>query len=368
MTVLAAHYSAHWALYPKSYTVTRAPYSFLEELDGDLNKRVWENIPWSDVFDDIQGPQDAPSTAIPAARTQWKACYDDTHLYIGAVLFPSEHFGTEAHFTARNSPIYQKDSDFECFIDVTMSHHFYKEVEVNALNTVWNLMLDKPYIDGGREHSGRQHREGDNDYYEVYHQRSAVRVIEGTLNDPFQGALWSVEIALAYQDLYAYTGQRGDNNSKAPTPGALWRVNFSRVELGGKVNWTWQPQIVWNGTKFQGQINMHLPDAWGYISFDIPRKDPLWPAKLTAMHIYYAQQIYREKEGTFAHTIEPLGQYMNHDIIAPFENDIIINTETNGSAYSATVCFGNDCVTIQHDRLMTVHSLEDSAAFDGTSY
>ena len=77
----------------------------------------------------------------------------------------------EAHFTERNSPIFQKDSDFEVFVDPLGSCHGYKEYEVNALNTVWNLMLDRPYGDGGVEHSGRIAKPGDALYYDVKHQK-----------------------------------------------------------------------------------------------------------------------------------------------------------------------------------------------------
>eukprot|EP00971_Amphidinium_carterae_P333885 6468881-Amphidinium_carterae.2 len=30
-----------------------------------------------------------------------------------------------------------------------------------------------------------------------------------------------------------------------PTLGASWRINFSRVEKQGKVNWVWSPQVIW---------------------------------------------------------------------------------------------------------------------------
>jgi hypothetical protein len=357
-------YSAHWALYPRSYTVQRAPPGFsVNDVDGDLTKNAWRNVPWSDAFDNIQGSHDAPQPpphAIPL--THFKALYDDTHLYIGAMLHPSHEFATQAHFTQHNSPIFQKDSDFEVFIDVHGSNHNYKELEVNALNTVWNLLLDKPYGDNGHEHSGRIAQPGDADYYEVYQQKTAVQVLQGKLNDDAHhtGALWSVEMALSYTDLYnngnlqpTTISTTGDVFSPPPTPrpGTFWRINFSRVELKGDVNWTWQPQVIWDvqAQAYQGKIDMHLPDAWGYLVFAgddrnedddddtavrrpvlLPPRDESWPLRLAAMNIYYAQRVYRERHGKYACCVTQLEQeqMVDPNILAPFVVTIM-NTDSS---------------------------------------
>jgi hypothetical protein len=387
-------YSAHWALYPRSYTVQRAPPGYsVDNVDGDLNKSVWKNVPSSDAFGDIQGSRDAPNPPKHTlALTQFKALYDDTHLYIAAMLHPSQEFATQAHFTQRNSPIFQLDSDFEVFIDVHGgTNHNYKELEVNALNTVWNLRLDKPYSDQGHEHSGRIAQPGDDDYYEVYQQKTAVCVLDGKLNNDVDnvGALWSVEMALAYSDLY-------NNSNKKPTPyplpprpgpptaGDFWRINFSRVELKGEVNWTWQPQIVWDAAAqdYKGKIDMHLPDAWGYFVFadapdsdnhggdvttprgggadDLPR-DASWPLRLAAMNVYYAQRAYRERHGKYACCVAQLEteHLVDPDIVAPFTVTIVSrkedndkrnndNNEDSSSSYTAKIqCIPNEGETVE---------------------
>ena len=358
MTILdsSSPYAPHWALYPRSYVVPRAPYKLLDEIDGNIEKPVWNEVPWSEIFGDIQG-KDSPEDAIPPARTQFKALYDDTHLYIAAILYPSDQFGTQAHFTHRNDPIYQKDSDFEVFVDVAGSNHNYKELEINALNTVWNLLLDKPYDDGGKEHSGREHSPSDDDYYEVYRQKTAVRVLQGALNGP-KGALWSVEIALAFTDLYTSVGEK----PLIPQPGDWWRINFSRVELQGQVNWTWQPQIVWDPAlkRYAGKIGMHLPDAWGYLVFGNDAKavrDPLWPARLTAMHVYYAQHYYQEKHGGFAASLEELKECLDQNIIRPFEISIKVGIKDGSPIFLVSVhatLENNAVVTVTNRRFLQV--------------
>ena len=143
-------FDPHWALHPRTYEVRRTAFrGVLEGIDGGLDKDWWNGVPWSSDFDDIRGAADAPSPddrPDAACRTRFKAIHDGSHLYIGAIV--ESDFETVATFEDRNSPIFQMDSDFEVFVDPVATCHSYKELEVNAINTVWNLMLDKPYDDG----------------------------------------------------------------------------------------------------------------------------------------------------------------------------------------------------------------------------
>ena len=86
--------------------------------------------------------------------------------------------------TERNSVVFH-DNDFEVFVDPDGSCHHYKEFEMNALNTTWNLLLDKPYRNKGHENSTRV----DPQYgFDMYPQgmRTAV-FVKGEPNKP--GAL-----------------------------------------------------------------------------------------------------------------------------------------------------------------------------------
>lgn len=410
------YYAPHWKLYPRTYVVTRAPFSFVDKIDGDIDKSVWKSVPWSESFRDIQGgpnsdddddddaflPDDCEPP--PPALTRFKALYDDDHLYIAAELRPWTEEGfrlpTEAHFTERNAPIYQRDSDFEVFVDCDGTNHNYKELEVNAINTVWNLLLDRPYADGGREHSGRVAVPGDDDYYEVYHQTTATRIVSGKINDPSgQGALWTVEMALAYSDLLfnttaTFSTTTATTTTPAPQKNASWRINFSRVERQGQINWTWQPQVRWDAAtqQYRGIVDMHMPDAWGYLQFaddddddaaimpsstrmpDVihpsSRMDRTWPAKLTAMTVYYALHHYRTTTGHYTTALSDL--HVPAAIVEPFEIRIHLTTaDQNNSNHStrgdsgfvvtATSRINMDnsdddrvAVTVRDDRRLTV--------------
>lgn len=233
-------FKPHWDLYPKTYVASKISAPLIDDLDGDLTKPVWNAVPWSEYFDDIRGIEDAPPGDRPNSKckTRFKAVWDEQHLYIGALI--ETDFETVALFKERNSPIYQKDSDFEVFIDPIGSCHNYKELELNAINTVWNLLLDKPYNDGGHEHSGRVAKPGEELYYEVYGQKTAVKLLQGELNKPGSGTVWSLEIAISYKDVMAHIAE-------TPSPistGDMWRINFSRVERKGATNWTWYEALI----------------------------------------------------------------------------------------------------------------------------
>jgi len=373
LSAVSIDYSYHYSHYPKVFVAPRAPVGFsVDSIDGNLDKPCWQNVSWSDPFDDIRGPDDAPSSANkdrPTTKTRVKMMWDDSYLYIGALLEREPQMPTPATFTDRNSPIYQRDSDFEVFIDIPGSCHRYKEFEVNAINTVWNLMLDKPYMDGGHEHSGRVAKEGEDDFYEVYQQTSSTRVIQGKLNDPYEGATWSVELAMAYTDLmndvHLLTTTTMNSNTQPlemviPPSKSHWRINFSRVEKQGDINWTWQPQIVWDAQlhRYRGMVNMHLPDAWGYVVFHDDDssvspivKDTSWPLRMAGMSLYYAQHEYKSRYGVFAERIEQVIDLMDQSAVSPFHVEIMLK----GSGFEIIVQ-EKSCgweVSVTDDRLVS---------------
>lgn len=216
-------------------------------IDGQLNASEWLRAEWTDDFLDIEGA----GKPRPRFRTRAKMLYDDDYLYLAAELVEPHVWAT---LTKHDSVIFH-DNDFEVFIDPDGDTREYYEFEINALNTGWDLFLDKPYRQGGK---------ADNDW-EIPGLKTAVRV-SGTLNhseDIDQG--WSVEIALPWKALAKYAHQ-----GTPPKAGDEWRVNFSRVEheiVDGKYqrvpktkedNWVWSPQ---------GAVNMHIPERWGRVRF-----------------------------------------------------------------------------------------------------
>jgi hypothetical protein len=290
---------------PKHYLCYRAAGPIT--INGRLDKPVWQAVPWTEDFVDIEGDL----RPRPRFRTRAKMLWDDKYFYIAAEL---EEPHVCASLTEHDSYIFHEDNDFEVFINPNGDSHNYAELEMNALNTTWDLLLTKPYRDRGKAI----------DSWEIEGLRTAVHV-NGTLNNPRdidQG--WTIEIAIPFTALARLWKQ-----PMPPRDSDQWRVNFSRVEwrfdiVDGKYrrvknrredNWVWSPQ--W-------KINMHRPETWGYVQFSTApvgkatfRPDPACPAKHLLQRIYYAQRSYHEKNDRYAKALAELGLTdLSHESLA----------------------------------------------------
>lgn len=227
------------------------------EIDGKLDEAAWSNAEWTTDFIDIEGDLKPK----PFLKTNAKMLWDDQYFYIAAKMMEPHIW---AKLTKRDAVIFY-DDDFEVFIDPDGDGHNYYEFEMNALNTVWDLLLLHPYrIPNG---------ENVLDNWDINGLKSAVH-IEGTLNNPNdEDAYWTVEIAFPWEAL----GEL-DNMASPPRNNDQWRINFSRVDWtmetkNGKYekvmnasgrkplpenNWVWSAQ---------GRIAMHHPETWGYVQF-----------------------------------------------------------------------------------------------------
>jgi hypothetical protein len=260
-----------------------------------LDEAAWQAVPWTKDFQDIEGD----SKPKPRFRTRAKMLWNDEYLYVAAELEEPHVWAT---LTGHDSVIFN-DNDFEVFIDPDGDSHDYYEFEINARNTGWDLLLKKPYKDGGPALNE----------WEIPGLKTAVHV-KGTLNNTADtDAGWTVEIAFPWKALAEYARRK-----TPPAEGDQWRINFSRVEwltdvvdgkyrkLPGKKedNWVWSPQ---------GIIDMHRPEKWGYALFTRKKigtvafvPDPAVEAKNQLHQIYYAQRDYQEKNGRWANSLGEL--------------------------------------------------------------
>ncbi|HZW71525.1 MAG TPA: carbohydrate-binding family 9-like protein, partial [Hanamia sp.] len=224
-------------------------------VDGLMNEPDWQQQEWTEDFVDIEGP----TRPQPLQNTRVKMLWDENYLYVFARLEEKDIWAT---LTERDTIIFH-ENDFEVFIDPDGDTHLYYEFEINARNTGWDLLLTKPYRDGGLPITG----------WDIAGLQSAT-YIEGTLNDPSDtDQYWNVELAFPLSSLAeAVPGRR------RPSDGDQWRINFSRVnwqtEKNGqgyqkKINpetGRAYPEYNWVWTD-QGKINMHQPETWGYLQF-----------------------------------------------------------------------------------------------------
>lgn len=235
---------------PKNYVVSKTKEQI--NIDGIANEPSWQRAPWTDKFIDIEGEK------TPKYDTQVKMLWDDKFLYVFAKLEEPHIWGD---ITKRDAIIFH-NNDFEVFIDPSGSGFRYGEIELNALNTVWDLFLNKPY------------RVGANPLFEWNLDQLDTAVhIEGTLNDPSnQDSYWTIEMAIPLLPYYRMI--HGSKRKMATNE--QWRINFSRVQwdhdiIDGvykrkKVNDKRQEEYNWVWSN-QKTIDMHQPEKWGYIQF-----------------------------------------------------------------------------------------------------
>jgi hypothetical protein len=278
---------------PKGYVCYRAQPPI--RIDGRLDDESWKSAAWTDAFVDIQGD----IRPRPRFQTRAKMLWDDTYFYVGALLEEPHVWGT---LTKHDSVIFQ-DNDFEIFIDPDGDNQEYYELEINALNTEWDLFLKKAYRDGGPAINE----------WEVPGLKTAVHV-SGTINqreDTDQS--WSVEFAIPWKVLAEFA-----HRPAPPRDGDQWRVNFSRVEWRHEIvdgqyrkvpntpedNWVWSPQ---------GAIDMHRPERWGYVQFSTAapgratyRPDPAGPIRDRLMEVYRAQRAFFDPTKRWATTFDEL--------------------------------------------------------------
>lgn len=247
---IALHMHAQDTL-KREYRINKT--SIAPTIDGDIQDRVWKNAMWSTDFVDITGD----AAKRPSLRTRTKMLWDENNLYVAVEMQEPHLWATLTHHDA----LMYQDHDFEVFIDPVGDQTNYFEIEVNALNATMELFMNKPYRKGGT--------------YDMSWNADGMRTavgLKGTLNQQHDTDTgWTVEMAIPFSAL-----KKGDRVFQ-PQLGSKWRINFSRVEWtmemkvgqyavkrdarGKKLpedNWVWSPI---------GEINMHIPEKWGYIIF-----------------------------------------------------------------------------------------------------
>ncbi|WP_242155784.1 carbohydrate-binding family 9-like protein [Aestuariivivens sediminis] len=280
---------------PQTYVAVKTSETI--EIDGIAKEDAWKKAEWTNDFIDIEGDK------TPTYQTRVKMLWDENYFYIFADIKEPHVWGT---LKQRDTIIFY-NNDFEIFIDPDGDTHNYYELEINALNTVWDLFLGKPY------------REINNAVLNDWNctgLKSAVHV-KGTLNnskDTDEG--WTMEMAIPFKAL-----RMGFNQNNVPKD-QFWRVNFSRVNWNFELNrgtysrkkdhtgkflpeynWVWSPT---------GVINMHVPELWGYVYFsskDIGQEDTFVipndeKVKWELYKLYRAQKAYYEIHDNWATSVD----------------------------------------------------------------
>ncbi|MFT3748140.1 MAG: carbohydrate-binding family 9-like protein [Agriterribacter sp.] len=329
---------------PMQYTVYYTTDSIT--IDGRAGEKTWQAIPRTADFVDIEGSR----KPLPVLQTRMKMARDENNLYIFAELEEPHIWAT----LTKHDAIIFNDNDFELFIDPDGDTHNYFEIEINALNTIFDLFLSKPYRNGGALLTT----------WNTENLKTAVQ-INGTLNNPDDtDKSWTIEMAIPFAAL------RIGSNFNTPPANTLWRVNFSRVQwdteiMNGKYkkktnasgrplpehNWVWSPQ---------GIINMHYPERWGYIRFagkdEKPGNDAFVFSEAETVKkylwlLYYKQKDYQRRNKSYAKTLTALG--IPELITAKAGNKYTFKLEANTAQFTGIINNDKEGWVIDHNGKIT---------------
>lgn len=294
------------------------------QIDGQAKEAAWSKAAWIAPFKHIV---DGSIMQRPE-ETRVKMLWNDEYLYL-YVEFKEQHLW--ATLQQHDSGIFQENA-FEVFIDPDGDNQHYLEFQINALGTVWDLLMTKPYRNGGRSLSD----------WDVKGLKKAVHLM-GSLNQPAdQDEGWSVELAFPLKNITM--GMRAK-----PVPGNIWRMNLSRVawqlkvqngvyvkeeDAEGKVlepdYWVWAPM---------GMVNLHMPECWGYLILADEKGntmeaenhlDSLEIARKLVWKVYYLQENYKRDNGGFAADLATLNKAFPKDTIP---DDLNLSMEANAHQF-----------------------------------
>lgn len=304
------------------------------EIDGVLDEYDWKIAPRTRLFTDIRDVK----SETPILETRAQIIWDDWFVYISATLQEPHVWAT---LTEKNSIIFH-DNDFEVFLDPDGDNHHYHELEINALGTLWELTLEKPYRDGGP--------------YRIPHNldglKTAVKV-NGTINDPSDvDSGWTVEMAIPLRSFQSFSPEL-----KTLSAGDVWRINFSRVQWplhqgpdryhkieGEKEhNWVWSPI---------GIVDMHRPERWGIAVFsnesaefpdmeaeiELAKYRKTLFARTWLMNTYYYAAHFNQVVGHFPENVDPVNQAMVSDPTFSYQpSETRINYQITENGYVASI-------------------------------
>lgn len=173
--------------------------------------------------------RDAVTGDVPRQQTRVSTAWTQTHL---RVLFECVDSDPWATLTERDALLYQEET-VEVFLDPVGDLEAYFEVEINPIGTLLDLVFR-------RSRSGYK---GDRDWDCEGLLGFARRTDDG----------WFAELGIPFASIGA-----------TPQPGAVWRVNFCRIDRPSRDNSIPRELTAWSPPLRE---TFHTPERFGYLEF-----------------------------------------------------------------------------------------------------
>jgi hypothetical protein len=208
-------------------------------IDGRLTEPQWQAAAFTEKFVKYQ---DGGAMLL---TTQANFLWDDGYLYVGFVCEDPDVWATLKN---RDDHLWEGEV-VEILCDPDGDGRNYFEIQVNPLGTVLDLLMNKPYSEGGNADLS----------WTVTGLRTAVHVA-GTLNNAADSdTLWSCEAALPFDEL----AFMAPSMAFPPAAGDSWRILVTRYDYERSDDRTVEISS-WNQTDSRG---FHVPEKFGRIVF-----------------------------------------------------------------------------------------------------
>lgn len=322
-----------------------------ETLSFEPEAGIWQEAEFTENFVDIEGE----NKSSPWFDTRVKIRWSEGGLYFLAIMQGDEVW---ANVKDRDEVIFQ-DNDFEIFLDPDDDTHTYIELEINAINTVWDLLLTKPYRIGGLPLNS----------FDIKGLKTKTCISKNDCGDVLD---WRALIFWPFESILEVNGRK----KQLPELGDYYRLNFSRVhwntdqiedryikrkDKDGRVlpeeNWVWSEQ---------GLVNMHYPENWGFLYFcdeesllrvkkesDAYLASDLFKAKSLLWSFWYLVHDYKEKKGYLPTKKQLIGCSIFNERVKWFidKKDFIVNNLSIESiAESFILSYSGDKFTLMIDK------------------
>lgn len=252
------------AQYTPTYTCLKT--SVPPVIDGKGDDAAWQRAPLASLVD----VEDLTGTKVHSRPTQIAMLWDEENLYVLFVATDPDVWSTLAN---RDDHLWNEEV-VELYTDPDGDGQNYAEIEVNPLNTIVDLLLTKPYRQGGSSDFGWSP-----EYQTAVH-------VEGTINDPADvDQYWSMEMALPWEALRSAKLDVLSGRAAPPAVGDQWRFNFYRYERLRNASGR-ELKVEYSAWSPVGRIDFHVPERFGVVIFGEPSSPVLstsW-AELKAEH------------------------------------------------------------------------------------
>lgn len=213
--------------------------AFRPLIDGLLNETQWQAAEFTEPFVRYE---DGGQTGL---STRAKFLWNGDCLFIGFVCGDPDVWAT---MNQRDDNLWNGEV-VEILGDPDGDGRDYFEIQVNPLGTELDLLMDKPYSEGGRADIS----------WNCGRLESAVSVM-GTLNDAAHpDTQWTCEVALPFDEL----APLAPSMTFPPAAGDSWRILVTRYDYERTGDRTIEISS-WNPTDSRG---FHVPGKFGRIVF-----------------------------------------------------------------------------------------------------